>query len=90
MTESTPFSERCLPISASVFLEAFLDAMLLILACRQAGADLIFEGNVLNLCACLALPFFAVLFPAGYFADQPDFSILRPVNRYRTDAAHWR
>ncbi len=70
MTESTPFSERCLPISASVFLEAFLDVMLLILACRQAGADFIFEGNVLNLCACLALPFLLVLFPAGYLADH--------------------
>ena len=70
MTESTPFSERCLPVSASLFLEVFLDVILLILACRQAGADLIFEGNILNFCTCLALPFFIVLFPAGYLADH--------------------
>ena len=70
MTESTPFSERCLPVSASLFLEVFLDAMLLILACRQAGADLICEGNIFNFCTCLALPFFIVLFSAGYFADH--------------------
>ena len=70
MTESTPFPERCLPVATSLFLEVFLDAMLLILACRQAGADFIFEGNILSLCACLVMPFLVVLFPAGYFVDD--------------------
>ncbi|MBR2427141.1 MAG: MFS transporter [Lentisphaeria bacterium] len=71
MTAAQLFSKRIFPVSVSFFLETFMAAILLSVACRTAGAVYIFEGNILPyLSLSLVLPFALTLLPSGYFADH--------------------
>lgn len=77
MTESAPFTKRITPVAISLFLEVFLDAMLLTVTYRLTEGNLIFEGKLLKFSAFFALPFLVMLYPAGYLTDHlPKRSLL--------------